>query len=36
MSLEFHNPDFWIALFVGLASLALFAWWLRTGGRISR
>jgi cbb3-type cytochrome oxidase subunit 3 len=31
--MDFHNPEFWLALAVGLCSLALLAYWLRTGGR---
>jgi hypothetical protein len=27
------NPEFWIALGIGLGSLGLFIYWLRTGGR---
>jgi hypothetical protein len=30
---DFGNPEFWIALAVGILCLALFFYWLRTGAR---
>lgn len=33
MSEKFGEPEFWFALVVGLGTLALFFYWLRTGGR---
>jgi len=28
-----RNPESWIALAIGLGSLGILAYWLRTGGR---
>lgn len=36
MSEDFSRPEFWIALAIGIASLALLGYWLRTGGRRAR
>ena len=36
MNLEFADPELWLTLAVGMASVGLFLYWLRTGARKPR
>jgi hypothetical protein len=33
---QFGNPEFWMALVVGAGAVAIFLYWLLTGGRRRR